>query len=195
MNKHFLLHKIVPVVIFFLTACGTDKGNNSMPAIDSEPITISDTHIVFDRSVLWYESTPHKLRTAKVALVYDGDTLRTDSGEVIRFLGINAPEIAHPEKGDSLPEPFGDAARDWATKKLTGKTITLIIPDERPTDIYGRTLALIIYKDKIINFELIKESLAKTYFLDNRSLINEWAWYSIQEEIRQKHKGVWSIKS
>ena len=40
--------------------------------------------------------------TAKVAYVIDGDTVILNSGERVRLLGINTPEIAHKKPGVSL---------------------------------------------------------------------------------------------
>jgi micrococcal nuclease len=176
-------------------ACGGFAEPPPLPEVDSGSIPLSDTRVVFDRSVIWFPSTPHDSRPARCVKVYDGDTIRTDSDEVIRFLGINTPEIAHPERGETMAEPYGDEAKRFLSRMLLGKRITLIVPRERPKDIYNRTLALVMVDDRIANMELIQAGLAKTYFIDNRSIINEWAWYSIQEEVRQKRLGVWRLET
>ncbi len=44
-----------------------------------------------------------------VKWVDDGDTILLADGRRVRYIGINAPEVAHPEKGQAA-EPFGEAA-------------------------------------------------------------------------------------
>ena len=46
----------------------------------------------------------------KVDNVIDGDTLRLQNNELVRFIGINTPEIDH-EAGNS--QPLAEAARDF----------------------------------------------------------------------------------
>ena len=185
----------ISLLFALLAACGGLSESPPPPEVTSGSIPLSDTRIVFDRSVIWFPEMPHDSRLARCVKVYDGDTIRTDADEVIRFLGINTPEIAHPERGETMAEPYGDAARRFLTRMLQNKRITLIVPREQPKDIYGRTLALVMVGDRIANLELIKAGLAKTYFIDNRSIINEWAWYSIQEEVRRKRLGVWRLET
>jgi len=183
----------ISVLLVVLAACGGFAKPPPLPEVTARSIPRSDTRAVFDCSVIWFPAMPHDRRSTRCVKVYDGDTIRTESDEVIRLLGINTPEIAHPERGETMAEPYGDEAKRFLTRLLQGRRITLIVPREQPKDIYDRTLALVMVGDRIANLELIKAGLAKTYFLDNRALINEWAWYSIQDEIRRKRLGVWRL--
>mgnify|MGYP002852874824 CR=1 FL=1 len=83
-------------------------------------------------------------RSAEIACVIDGDTVYADScdadGEVIRLLGVSAPEIDH---GDGGAECFGDEALDFLDWVLDGRSVNLQF-DTECTDIYDRTLAWMV---------------------------------------------------
>ena len=50
-----------------------------------------------------------------VRWVDDGDTVLLADGRRLRYIGINAPEVAYKEKKG---EPFGEAAKDRAVDRL-----------------------------------------------------------------------------
>ncbi|MEK8022595.1 MAG: thermonuclease family protein [Candidatus Hydrogenedentota bacterium] len=186
-------------VAFCLLSCARSAPQPAPVMAFSTPI--ADTTVALhqtvastvDTLILWKTHIPHKRIATVCAYVYDGDTIKTSDGIAVRFLGINCPEIAHPDRGESQPEPFGNDARDYLLRTLKGREITLIVPDEEPTDRYGRTLALVLSDSKVINVELVRLGLAKTYFLDNRAIINEQAWYEIQDNARKASAGIWSL--
>ncbi len=78
-----------------------------------------------------------------VAYVVDGDTFRTDTGERVRLLGIDAPELAHHGQ---QKEPYGDESTTWLKQQISGRTVTLHMGVEE-TDRYGRTLAWVYTTD------------------------------------------------
>ena len=99
--------------------------------------------------------------SAVVASVSDGDTLRTTSGEKIRLLQIDAPEL----HGDC----FGKAALS-ALKQLTpkGTPITLVRdPDLDQTDRYGRLLRYVMVHGTNVNVALVRGGTASPYFFRN----------------------------
>jgi micrococcal nuclease len=99
--------------------------------------------------------------SAVVASVGDGDTLRTTSGEKIRLLQIDAPEL----HGDC----FGKAALS-ALKQLTpkGTPITLVRdPDLDQTDRYGRLLRYVMVHGTNVNVALVRGGTASPYFFRN----------------------------
>ncbi len=78
-------------------------------------------------------------RRARLACAIDGDTVDLEAcgtGERVRVLGINAPEIAH----DGNPAECGSDAAAVALASLEGLTVTLSF-DQVCVDTYGRTLA------------------------------------------------------
>jgi len=105
-------------------------------------------------------STPSRtaappFRSARVAFVADGDTVRTEEGEWIRYLGIDAPE-----RGD----PLADEATRRNEALVLDRPIR-IREGVTPADGYGRTVAWIYRKDETedpisVNERLIVEGLA-----------------------------------
>ena len=92
-----------------------------------------------------------KERTVFVRFGVDGDTFHTDTGERVRFLGINAPEVAHHGRD---PEPFGQQSTDWLRDLINNQTVRLVIDLDEPTDRYGRTLAWVYLHDGTLVNEL-----------------------------------------
>ena len=88
--------------------------------------------------------------TSRVSSVTDGDTLRLDSGEAVRLVGMDAPEP-------------GRCGSERATRLLTeltlGKVVTLPAPvDDR--DRYGRLLRYVDVDGVDAGLRLIKRGLA-----------------------------------
>ena len=82
-------------------------------------------------------------RQVTVDRVIDGDTFKTITGERVRLLGIDAPEVAHHgEPG----EDFGDESAAWLRQQIEHQTVTLRFGPE-PTDQYDRTLAWVYSTD------------------------------------------------
>ena len=67
--------------------------------------------------------------------VYDGNTLRLDSGIVVRLSGVRAPLPAGRRAG-SMAEPLADKATAALTGLVLGKSVRLALDDEE-TDRYG----------------------------------------------------------
>lgn len=104
------------------------------------------------RVVVHPEATPTtKERQVFVKIVYDGDTFETDTGERVRFLGINSPEVAHHGRE---AEPYGAESTVWLKELLHRKTVRLVIDVDEPIDRYGRTLAWVYLLDGTLVNEL-----------------------------------------
>jgi len=101
-----------------------------------------------------------KSRWVSVAYIFDGDTFRARSGERVRLLGINTPEVAH----NAQPEqPYAKAAKRRLTQLILGKSVRLRL-DKEKKDKYGRTLAQIYLRDgRWVNQILVAEGLAHVY--------------------------------
>ncbi len=129
-------------------------------------------------------------RWVRVAYVYDGDTFRTASGERIRLLGINAPEVTH---GSEPGQVMGDEATQALKRMIAGKTVRLAFDRER-RDVYGRTLAQIWLRDGAwVNGEMVRRGFAHVYtFTPNL----RWAkkLIALEQLARQQHLGIWNTK-
>jgi micrococcal nuclease len=89
---------------------------------------------------------------------YDGDSLRTPSGERIRVKGIDTPEI----KGACAYERrLAAAAREFAAGQLRrAERVTLV---RHGHDRYGRTLAYVLVDGKDFGDELVSRGLARVW--------------------------------
>ena len=79
--------------------------------------------------------------------VLDGDTvvLQSDLGpRIVRLIGIDTPEVAHPEKGR---EPFGPEASAFTSSLLPAGTEVWVELDLEVEDAYGRLLAYLYVTD------------------------------------------------
>jgi len=72
--------------------------------------------------------TVGELTEAVVERVVDGDTLVLASGERVRFIGVDAPEIG---------EPGADEATEFVRERTEGRTVWLE-PDGNDLDRFGR---------------------------------------------------------
>ncbi len=135
-------------------------------------------------------------REAVVARTLDGDTFETEDGETVRLLGVNSPEIEHPDQAE---ECWGPEAADWAEETLTGQTVRLGF-DHTCTDKYGRTLAYIwtvgdpetTDDDVLINEAIIRAGAARVYEdFDDIKLAP--VLYDAEAVAQREEAGLWGV--
>jgi micrococcal nuclease len=124
---------------------------------------------------------------ARVAEVFDGDTVRLADGRHIRLIGINAPELGHDGRPD---EPFATAARDRLSRLVLGREIRLVF-EEQEYDHYGRSLAHVELTDGTqVEEVLLKEGLASAIAIPPN--VREIARLQAAEaRARLAHNGLW----
>jgi micrococcal nuclease len=91
---------------------------------------------------------------ATVAEVIDGDTVELDSGERVRYLLVDTPEITGGKN-----DCFGAEARDFNRELVQGKRITLAY-DVECQDRYGRLLAYVEIEGRDVNRLLVDRGFA-----------------------------------
>lgn len=123
----------------------------------------------------------------------DGDTAKliiNGKEETVRFLAIDTPEIKH---GDVEADPFGDEASNFTCNKLKNSKNIILEYDANSdkTDKYGRILAFVFTDNLLLQKELIKNGLAKVYYVyGDYNYIEE---LRKEEAIAKKNKvGIWS---
>jgi len=82
------------------------------------------------------ETDERKMVHTKVTEVIDGDTVIIESGERVRYIGVDTPETKHPKKSVQC---FGREASARNKELVEGKTVYLE-KDISETDRYGRLL-------------------------------------------------------
>jgi endonuclease YncB( thermonuclease family) len=114
--------------------------------------------------------------------VTDGDTFVTTSGEKIRLLGIDAPELGRP---------YADLAKTFLEGKTVGKSVELSIQTHLPTDTYGRTLAMCYYRDENLSVSLVAAGLAKV-FIANDARYDTTRLKEAERIAKERRIGIWS---
>lgn len=95
---------------------------------------------------------------SNVSYVYDGDTLTLRSGEKVRLVQIDTPEL-------SPAECYGIQARDLLRKMVGTSTIQLRKEPSSPNkDSNRRLLRYVIVGSKNLNLELVKQGAAAPWF-------------------------------
>jgi|GEM_PF-2065202 len=130
--------------------------------------------------------TSQQANLFEVTKVIDGDTIQIETGEKVRYIGIDTPETVHPSKP---VECFGKEATAKNKELVEGKTVRLE-KDISETDKYGRLLRYVYVGDIFVNLELVKEGYAvsSTYPPDVKY---QDRFLEAQQEAREKQKGLW----
>ncbi|MFH0923159.1 MAG: thermonuclease family protein [Candidatus Falkowbacteria bacterium] len=97
-----------------------------------------------------------------VARVIDGDTIELTTGEKVRYIGVNTPELGEPGPGDD--ECLAWAARIRNMELLSMGELKLIKDPAADKDKYGRLLRYVYINEVFINEQLAREGLAETFF-------------------------------
>lgn len=122
-------------------------------------------------------------KEAKVKRVIDGDTIELQNGQIVRYVGINAPNAG---------EPYDEEATEANMKYVLNKTVQLEY-DTYISDRFERILAYPISNGKNIPVELVRKGLAKvTIYEDRKPLKYQDELLKAQEEARKKKRGIWS---
>lgn len=116
--------------------------------------------MIKEEDLYWY-------KIKNIVKVYDGDTITVDIDlgmgitrrEVIRFYGINTPEI----RGESREQ--GLISRDWLSEKLLNASQVYVKTYLDKSGKYGRLLGeLYINSEEVsLNEQLVQEGLAVYY--------------------------------
>ncbi len=97
---------------------------------------------------------PAPIQTAdRVTRVIDGDTVVLATGEHVRYIGMNTPEM-------NPLQPFAKEATEANRKLVEGKTVRLE-KDVSETDRYGRLLRYVWVDNTMVNLELVRQGLAE----------------------------------
>jgi len=139
-------------------------------------------------------SENENLQQEKVTRVIDGDTIELETGQKVRYIGINTPETVDPRK---TTECFGLESSQKNKELVEGKTVRLE-KDVSETDKYGRLLRYVylmpgnVGSDQIfVNDYLVRQGFAyeSTYPPDVKYQ-NQFT--SAQQEAMSKNIGLWS---
>lgn len=129
-------------------------------------------------------------RTVTLGRVVDGDTLELRDGTRVRLIGINTPELAHPQGGD---ECYGKQATAFAEKLLRPGARLRLVLDVETHDRYKRLLAYVYRASDglFVNAELARRGYA---FVETVPPNVEHAdlFLRLTRQAREHERGLWS---
>jgi len=123
----------------------------------------------------------------KVKFVYDGDTVLLESGEQVRYLGIDTPEVDH--NGGSS-EFMANTAWHFNRKMVESAPIRLE-HDVEKRDQYGRLLAYVFLTNgEMVNALLVRQGLAHITF-KSKALKYRGFLLDCQRKAMKEKLGIW----
>lgn len=123
----------------------------------------------------------------RVKWVTDGDTIVLTDGQKVRYIGINAPEVA---RDDHITEPFGEEAKRFNAGLVKKKKVRLEF-DIEPNDRYQRRLAYVFLKDgTFVNAEMLSQGYAYLLYLRPNVKYHS-ALLTSQRTAMSAKKGIW----
>jgi len=123
----------------------------------------------------------------RIKWVVDGDTVVLNNGQKIRYIGINAPELAHD---DHKAEPYGEESKHFNAMLVDREKVRLEMDKER-LDQYKRRLAYVFLKNgTFVNAEMLSNGYA--YFLSSPpNLKYDSALLQAQRSAMLAKRGIW----
>lgn len=121
--------------------------------------------------------------------VIDGDTVQLETGEVVRYLGIDAPELFLKEGGSEF---FAREAARFNKKLVLLKKVRLEFDTEKK-DHYGRLLAYVFVKNTFVNGELVRHGYARAAVRPPNVKYKELLLDN-QRKAMAEDKGLWQEK-
>ncbi len=98
--------------------------------------------------------------SVRVSEVIDGDTIRTDDGVIVRYIGVDSPEIGEQNECGALD------ARERNKQLVAGRGV-ILEKDISDKDKYGRLLRYVYVEDGgkliMVNHELVVGGFARSY--------------------------------
>lgn len=126
---------------------------------------------------------------ASVQQVIDGDTLRLVDGRLVRFIGINTPEIGRRGKPS---EPMAEQARKMLQSMLGDKATVGLRYGRELRDRYKRVLAHVYLADgSSVEAQLLEAGLAAQIIVPP-NVWNQACYQSAERAARVAGKGVWA---
>ena len=136
-----------------------------------------------------------------VTRVVDGDTLRLETGERVRLIGIDTPEMHESDKlyrdsrrtGQDIRtiQGLGRRAYEFTKKLVEGKRVSLEFDVEKQ-DKYGRLLAYVYLKKEgtFVNAEIIKQGYASLMTIPpNVKYVD--LFFNLYQDARKNQRGLW----
>ena len=145
--------------------------------------------------------TPTTGGSAYVSRVVDGDTLKLSTGERVRLIGIDTPEVHESAKLDRDVQrsgrdretiiALGQKSSAFTRNLCEGKTVRLVFDVEK-RDRYGRLLAYVYLEDgTFVNAKIVEEGYG-TVMTVPPNVKYTTLFTELQQKAREEGRGLWS---
>jgi micrococcal nuclease len=125
-------------------------------------------------------------QTAQVKYISDGDSFILESGERVRMIGINAPEL-----GDK----FGPESKEHLARLIRGKTVVLgSDPQNDDRDVHGRLLRYVSVNGTDINRQMIAEGWAYAFLRYRFARSRRDAYRDAETSAKASGVGLWAAE-
>ncbi len=123
-----------------------------------------------------------------VSRILDGDTIELETGEIIRYLLVDTPEISH--NSSEVAECFADEAKQFNEDLVAGQTVTLAYATEC-TDRFGRTLAYVSVAGREVNALLVERGFACVLYIPPNGSDRRSEFETLESLAKQEGRGLW----
>jgi endonuclease YncB( thermonuclease family) len=153
------------------------------------------TYIIILSFLLAYQVVSHQAPrefNADVSAVIDGDTIQLSNANLVRYLGLDTPEL-HTRKGEKwldVNEPFAQEAKALNEELVKGKRVRLEFDVQR-ADKYGRLLAYCFAGNTFVNERILEEGLGLLYTSPPNVKYAD-ILVAAQKKARDNQKGIWA---
>jgi len=124
---------------------------------------------------------------SRVARVVDGDTIKLENGQTVRYIGMDTPETVDPRRPVGC---FGKEASAKNKELVSGKDVRLV-KDVSDTDKYGRLLRYVYVGDVFVNEYLVREGYARASSYPPDVKYQE-LFRDAEREARENKRGWWA---
>lgn len=185
------INKVIFVLLIGLAALAT------FSSCSKEPIKIH--HVEYGKFAIPFGRS-YNYADALVKRAVDGDTLLLESGERVRLIGIDTPEMHESNKlyrdaqrsheDITTIKELGMRSYEFTKNLVEGKRVSLEFDVER-FDRYKRLLAYVYLKDgTFLNAEIVKQGYASLLtFPPNVKYAD--LFLKLYQEARENRRGLW----
>ena len=174
MTTRTIVRVVILIAIVFFTWFNQAADKTvRIPAITPEATTAAQANYLSERT--------------HVKRVIDGDTLEIESGQKVRYIGIDTPELHDPRKPVGC---FGEEAKSANSALVEGKDVRLE-KDVSETDKFGRLLRYVYVGDVMVNEYLVRQGFAHVATFPP-DVAHQSLLLQAQQEAHENLRGLWS---
>ena len=124
-------------------------------------------------------------QAATVTHVSDGDSFIIASGDRVRMIGVDAPELA---------DAFGKESKNHLTGLIRGKTVMLERdPLNNDRDVHGRLLRIVTLNSTDINKQMISDGYARALIRYRFDRARQADYREAELNAMSERRGIWAL--